>query len=429
MDQTHPLPTDYQSKVTLLQVEPTTRCNFTCGFCCGRQMDQNDISLEVVRTSLEKFPQLERMELHGEGEPMMHPDIFEMMKLGHERGLRISSITNGSLFTTRNIDQLLNSGIETLFVSIESPDADAFKDIRGGSLVRVKRGIKRFLQERDARGMELPTLGFSVTVLKRTQHELSAIADLYRELGMDGGVSLHMLNKMPAYTDSYTDGMDDQILSNTEHALAWTRYTRLTARDEFKARKEHFSDTLFGQTGRDKNQSRRSQMVKEYRSCIWLDQGLYVNRHGATSGCARIKNTDQFGFGSVLDQSAQSIIESRDALKLAMLSGSVPKACGGCFIAESIANRLSYLINLKPTRVSDKRPYAAADFSWDSQVIGSLTIDVADIDLVVGHCDGNQSCAEIAELLADRWQIPIDDARGRVLPIISELAREKLVSL
>ena len=54
-------------RVRLLQVEPTSRCNFTCGFCVGRHLDQSDLDLETFREALAQLPDLERLERHGEG--------------------------------------------------------------------------------------------------------------------------------------------------------------------------------------------------------------------------------------------------------------------------------------------------------------------------------------------------------------------------
>ena len=96
-------------RVRLLQIEPTTRCNYTCGFCVGRHLDQNDLSLDTFRHTLDLLPDLERLEIHGEGEPLMHPDFFEMARLARERGIRLSTITNGSLFSAERIDRILES--------------------------------------------------------------------------------------------------------------------------------------------------------------------------------------------------------------------------------------------------------------------------------------------------------------------------------
>lgn len=80
-------------RVRLLQVEPTSRCNFTCGFCVGRHLDQSDLDLETFREALAQLPDLERLEMHGEGEPLMHPHFFEMARLARARGIRLSTIT------------------------------------------------------------------------------------------------------------------------------------------------------------------------------------------------------------------------------------------------------------------------------------------------------------------------------------------------
>ena len=417
------------SGIKLLQVEPTTRCNFTCGFCCGRQMDQNDVSMDDFQLALDKFPHLERLELHGEGEPMMHPGIFDMAQRARERGLTVSTITNGSLFTRTNIHRILESGIETLFVSIESPDVQEFKNIRGGSLEKVKRGIRKFLAERDLRGLSLPTVGFSVTVLKRTQAALPDIAALYRELGMDGGISAHMLNTMPSYVKTYTNGMADELLTKTEQALAWTRYARIIGSPEYQRTKVHFSDEVFGQVAKAKDSGRPKKRVKEYRSCTWLDSGLYINRHGATSGCARIKDTTQYGFGSIRQLSGDAIAEARDALRRELHSADIPEACSGCFIAETISVRLTGLMTKKSNLANEDGIYAEPGFGWDPDVIGELPVDVETIDCIAELCDGSRTSAEIANTLGKRWGIAPHRARSHVLPVISELVRENIVTI
>src|SRR5262245_45883400 len=59
--------------VRFLQIEPTTRCNFTCGFCAGRAMAQTDLPFERFAETLDSFPAVEHIELQGEGESLMHP--------------------------------------------------------------------------------------------------------------------------------------------------------------------------------------------------------------------------------------------------------------------------------------------------------------------------------------------------------------------
>ena len=120
-------------KVVFAQVEPTTRCNFICGFCSGRQMDQSDFAAEDFTRLLDSFPDLEHIELQGEGEPLLHKGFFEMARQARERGIRLSMITNGSLLSEERVAAILEVGIEALYVSIESPDEAKFQDIRGGS--------------------------------------------------------------------------------------------------------------------------------------------------------------------------------------------------------------------------------------------------------------------------------------------------------
>lgn len=118
-------------KVKLVQIEPTTRCNFTCAFCSGRHMKQMDLDFHTFQAIVDQVPGLECMELQGEGEPFLHPRIYDMIRYAKDHGIQVCSISNGSLLTADNVEKLLESRLDSLNISIESPDTEEFKAIRG----------------------------------------------------------------------------------------------------------------------------------------------------------------------------------------------------------------------------------------------------------------------------------------------------------
>jgi len=190
--------------VPFLQIEPTTRCNFICGFCAGRHMPQQNMALDVFERALSSVHGLRHVELQGEGEPMLHPDFFrmgEMIRRLHpgrgEAGSppargggqspfcsedsakwgqsptqngdslpRISLITNGSLFSAENVARLIDLGFHKVCVSIESRDPDEFTAIRGGKLEKVLDGIRLLLEARRQRQAARPAVGLAITILR-----------------------------------------------------------------------------------------------------------------------------------------------------------------------------------------------------------------------------------------------------------------------
>jgi MoaA/NifB/PqqE/SkfB family radical SAM enzyme len=325
------------NQVKFLQIEPTTRCNFSCGFCCGRHMDQNNLPFEIFKQTLNEFPQLEHIELQGEGEPLLHSQFFEMVKLAQSRGIKISIITNGSMFSRERIEKILESGIEFIRISIESTNPQEFLKIRGGNLENIINGIKSFIQVRNEQNSKKPAIGFAVTVLKQTQDMLPAIVNLYEELEMDGGISVQLLNLMNAYSEIYDTNMFNQILSKEEEKILWSKYEEIV--NSMKSKKsdiKHFYDELFSL-----NVSKQTNKERIFESCPWLDNALYVNRNGIVTACCRIKDTDKFALGKIGVTTIKTILEARDDMKQKMCGGKVPEACCNCEIAESISTQSS----------------------------------------------------------------------------------------
>ncbi len=335
---TQPEPHPGLATVTFLQVEPTTRCNFTCGFCCGRHMDQSDQSWEDFAAALSLFPDVRCLEIQGEGEPLLHPQFFEMAALATERGIKVSTISNGSMFNARRIEQILDSGISAIMVSIESADPEEFRRIRGGKLEVVERGIASLIEARNARGREVPTVGFAMTVLKRTRDQLNPIFELYERLGMDGGILCHLLSDMQPYARHYSEEMRGEVIPGIGQSLVWARYARNLDRPGYReSRIRHFWNDLMGKA---KAENAGTADVAPFRSCPWLDHSLYVNRHGIATACPNVKDTARHAFGHIREDGTGPIMEARDAMRRQLDSGVIPPACQGCFIADSIAHTL-----------------------------------------------------------------------------------------
>jgi MoaA/NifB/PqqE/SkfB family radical SAM enzyme len=312
---------DTPEPVLFLQIEPTTRCNFTCGFCAGRYMEQADLPYERFAAALDAFPDLQHIELQGEGESLMHPRFFDMLALARGRGVKVSLISNGSLLTPAAVGRLLDLGVEKVSVSLESADPATFQDIRGGKLEKVLRGVEALLKARDERGLERPIVGFSITVLRRTQGHLRAILDLYERLGLDGGVTMQPLQAMDAYVRHYDAALRADLLSEGDADAIWGKF---------------FSDA---QVRRIQKRRRAAagffdQLMDGWRparrSCPWLDRALYVHNSGHVTACCMVKDTARHAFGRLGADAPGQIVAGRARMRDELARGVIPAPCQGC---------------------------------------------------------------------------------------------------
>lgn len=312
------------STVHFAQIEPTTRCNFTCGFCCGRSMPQEDLDWAHFTAAVDAMPDLRHVELQGEGESLLHPRFHDMVALLRARDIEVSLISNGSLLSERHVDAVLQAGVLKISVSIESPDAETFRRIRGGKLEKVVRNLEYLMAERRRRGLDRPVVGFSVTVLQSTRAQLGAIYDLYDRLGLDGGITMQPLQQMSSYASVYDDAMAGERLTDAQADGIFARFFsdgRLrriqAARSPLRGFYERFMEGW--QPGQG--------------TCPYLEEGLYVHRNGAVTACCMIKDTERFGFGDITTTPTTDLLQQRDAMRAQLAAGAAPEACEGCSLA------------------------------------------------------------------------------------------------
>ncbi|MBA3910552.1 MAG: hypothetical protein C0524_11860 [Rhodobacter sp.] len=311
------------TEVKFLQIEPTTRCNYTCGFCVGRTMHQTDLPLAISDAVFRAFPTLQAVELQGEGEPLLNRNFFRIAEGAAGAGASISMITNGSLLSDERVERILSLPIERVGVSLESPDAARFKTIRGGAFGKVLEGIARLRDARNASGRRRPVIGLNVTVLKSTLAEAEDIIALYRSLGLDGGIWFQGLQDQQTYVSAYTPLMVSEMLSADE-----------TGKVE-ALRKRFDEDDTIDKSGRDVGFYPRlfEDLWSGPPTCPWLVQGGYISAEGDFMPCCHVKDV-RWSFGRVGKDPAPGIVARRNAMAGALRDGDIPEPCANCWVLD-----------------------------------------------------------------------------------------------
>jgi len=119
---------------TILDIEPVSRCNFRCIMCqlSGWENGQRseDLNINDFIDFIDSQYGLTEIKLQGIGEPLLHPNFFEMVKYAVEKNIWVRTTINGSLLENENYKKLIDSGINDIQISFDGATKDIFEKIR-----------------------------------------------------------------------------------------------------------------------------------------------------------------------------------------------------------------------------------------------------------------------------------------------------------
>lgn len=126
-----------------IHIEISTQCNFNCFYCAGRGMAQKRMGLTKFKEVLGQIPPGNHTVcLQGEGEPLLHPDFWEMVSLVQQAGQTPYTITNGSEIDAERIA----ANLPSIGVSIDTLDKHEADRIGRKSLPRVLRNLDQLIE-------------------------------------------------------------------------------------------------------------------------------------------------------------------------------------------------------------------------------------------------------------------------------------------
>lgn len=184
---------------SVLSIEPTNRCNLNCPFCLAGLQN----SLECVAHSRMPRPfgrmdmglyrkivceatafGITNLQLHFQGEPLLHPDIVDMARMAKAAGLRTNLFTNGMLLTTDLARSLMEAGLADIRFSVDGATAETYAVNRvGGDFETVMANMRAAVGLAREKGSGTRIV-WQFIVLRNNEHEIEKARAMAADMGV-----------------------------------------------------------------------------------------------------------------------------------------------------------------------------------------------------------------------------------------------------
>lgn len=128
------------------QIEITNKCNLSCVHCFNNSGDPlpNELTTQEILSLIDVLSSVgvHQITFTG-GEPLVHPDLFEIIEHARKSPMSVDIFTNGTLITKKMIKKFKELHIRRFIISIDSVDASIHDRFRGrkGALEKTLQGI------------------------------------------------------------------------------------------------------------------------------------------------------------------------------------------------------------------------------------------------------------------------------------------------
>jgi len=136
-------------------------------------------------------PYLRTLYLHNWGDPLLHPDVIEMIRYAKRYPVTVGISTALNILPRGMADELVRSGLDGITVSIDGPNAETYTAHRpGGQFQRVINNLTRLVSAKRATGLGRPIIRWQCLVTRHNERQLGELEQVARNIGVDSLVFL-----------------------------------------------------------------------------------------------------------------------------------------------------------------------------------------------------------------------------------------------
>ncbi|MEM2093830.1 MAG: radical SAM protein [Candidatus Bathyarchaeia archaeon] len=307
-------PVPFLSAPASVDIFITNRCNLNCIHCFSATDKKVDLPVETLQSLFYQLEEMAVLEVRiNGGEPLLHPEIGEIIDLLEAKRFRKVLLTNGTTVDDEVAKQLKKANVIPT-VSLDDSEASDHDSFRGmeGAFARTLEGLRAFRKNNVQYGinccLHAKNLGKIDRIVKLAEkHGASRIAFL--DLKPIGRMRSHM-EWMPSRSE-YEVAMGNLAISRLRHRqidVSFDAFLYCTVPRESKA-----------------------ELVRGYISCRAGRSTLSISSDGSVYPCNVVIGDPSWKLGDLQSQRLRDIWFSerwasfRGAVKVSDL-----KKCGSC---------------------------------------------------------------------------------------------------
>lgn len=182
-------------------IEPTNICNFRCTPCVhGSDTTRNDLKpfkhmdMEIFKKIISDIKnweggKLRLLRLAILGEPLLHPQFTEMVRIAKETDVaeRVDTFSNGSLLTKEISEKLVDHGLDYIRFSIYSVLHDRHKEVTqvDCEINQIRHNIATLKKIKDAKRSQIPYV--LVKMFDSFSEENEVFVNMYKDIADEVG--------------------------------------------------------------------------------------------------------------------------------------------------------------------------------------------------------------------------------------------------
>lgn len=167
-------------------IKVTNRCNSGCLYCnhsifAASRLNFTEAPTKSIKKAIREAAELgvRSVNLSG-GEPLLRPDLAELIAYAHRLRLVTILLTNGLKLAER-WEELGENGLNYIILSLDSLNAELYQRQRGASFRQAWQGVEAAMRLRD----KYPPAAMHITTVV-TKHNLAELPDLVQKLASYG---------------------------------------------------------------------------------------------------------------------------------------------------------------------------------------------------------------------------------------------------